>query len=112
MSAPTSEPASDPAVVDAPPVARSSRITTDFEVGQLLPRAVESSGTSGLTSGKYAAAQPRGVSYSTIRNDGADRSVPSSHSLTRSTWSPSSKPSAAMSSWCTNTTRRPPLTPR
>ena len=33
-------------------VAGSSRTMTDLEVGQLLPRAVESSGINGLASGK------------------------------------------------------------
>ena len=40
----------------------SSRMMIDFDVGQLLPIAVASSGTSALVSGKYAAAQPRGCS--------------------------------------------------
>ncbi len=36
-------------------------MTIDLDVGVLLTSAVESSGTSTLASGKYAAAQPRGV---------------------------------------------------
>jgi len=40
---------------------RWSRTTSDFDVGVLLCTAVESSGTRTLASGKYVAAQPRGV---------------------------------------------------
>jgi hypothetical protein len=43
-------------------VERSIRTISDFDVGVLLPRAVESSGTNTLASGKYVAAHPRGVS--------------------------------------------------
>src|SRR6185436_768985 len=39
----------------------SRRTTIDFDVGVLLPSAVESSGTRTFVSGKYAAAHPRAV---------------------------------------------------
>ena len=53
-----------------------------------------------------------GVSNFTMRNSAARRSVPSSHSLTRSTTSPSDQPRSRMSSSCRKITRRPFSMPR
>src|ERR1041384_4407553 len=96
--------ASGPAIADTGPGNRpyarcSNRTTIDLDVGVPDVVAVESSGTSALASGKYAAAQPMAVGYDTIRNASARRSVTpvgsSGHSLTRSTPSPSANPSDA-----------------
>jgi len=57
---------------------------TDFDAGVLLPSAVTSSGTSTFASGKYAAAQPRGVGWATALDRRAKRS-PSVHRLIKST---------------------------
>ena len=65
---------------------------TDFDVGQLLPTAVESSGTSGLRLGVVGRRAARGAGRrTTTRNAGARRSEPSVHSLTRSTTWPSAE---------------------
>ena len=52
-------------------------ITTDLLAGWLLPSATWRSETSGLDSGKYVAAQPRGMSYFTTLNRRTVRCSPS-----------------------------------